>query len=93
MGRILEPGTPPKEPPQSLLLTRCHVAGCDELMGRLEAALVAAQRRVTELEADLQLHASAAMCQVHGPRLNRYTSRPRSKSLAWSWSNAAVHSR
>ena len=92
MGRALEPVTPPKEP-QGLLSTRCHAAGCDELLRRLEVALGAAQRRVTELEADLQFHASTAMCQVHGPRLNRYASRPRSKSLAWSWSNAAVHSR
>jgi hypothetical protein len=92
MGRTLDPVNPPKEA-QRFVLTRCHVAGCDELLGRLEAALGAAQRRVTELEADIQLHASTAMCQVHGPRLNRYGSRPRSKSLAWSWSNAAVHSR
>ncbi|XP_069700780.1 glutamate receptor ionotropic, NMDA 2B-like [Periplaneta americana] len=92
MGRSLEPAAPPRQP-RRLVLTRCHAAGCDELLGRMEAALGAAQRRVAELEADLQLHASAAMCQVHGPRLNRNLSRPRSKSLAWSWGNAAVHTR
>ncbi|XP_033610678.1 glutamate receptor ionotropic, NMDA 2B isoform X2 [Cryptotermes secundus] len=91
-GRTLGPAAPPPRERKSLLLTRCHAPGCDELLGRLEAALGAAQRRVAELEADLQLHASAAMCQVHGPRLSRSASRPRSKSLAWSWSNAAVHS-
>ncbi|KAJ9588857.1 hypothetical protein L9F63_017895 [Diploptera punctata] len=89
MGRSLEQITPPKQPKRQLV-TKCHAPGCDETLGRLEAALGAAQRRVAELEADLQLHASAAMCQVHGPRLTR-ASRPRSKSLAWSWSNATVH--
>jgi hypothetical protein len=92
IGRTLDPVAPPREH-KGLLLTRCHAPGCDELLGRMEAALGAAQRRVAELEADLQLHASAARCQVHGPRLGRSPSRPRSKSLAWSWSNATVHSR
>ncbi|PSN43227.1 hypothetical protein C0J52_23985 [Blattella germanica] len=77
MGRSLEPLTPPRQP-RRLLMARCHAPGCDELLGRMEAALGAAQRRVAELEADLQLHASAAMCQVHGPRLNRLASRPSS---------------
>ncbi|XP_021929353.1 glutamate receptor ionotropic, NMDA 2B-like [Zootermopsis nevadensis] len=92
LGRTLTPNTPPTEPRRLLLTPRCPTAGCDDLLGRMEVALGAAQRRVAELEADLQLHTSAVMCQVHGPRLNISASRPRSKSLAWSWGHATVHS-